>query len=85
MQKRKEVVEHPFGTIKWYDGAHYFLSREKKMVSTEIVLSFLCYSFHRVINILGVGMLIARINERKRKTEGKRPLFSALQMPACLK
>lgn len=26
MQKRKEVIEHPFGTIKWYDGAHYLMS-----------------------------------------------------------
>ena len=78
MQKRKEVVEHPFGTIKWYDGAHYFLCRGKEMVSAEIALSFLSYHLRRAINILGVGVLIAFINERKRKTEGKRPLFSAI-------
>ena len=36
MQRRKELVEHPFGTIKWYDGAHYFLCRGKEMVSAEI-------------------------------------------------
>ena len=70
MQKRKEVVEHPFGTIKWYDGAHYFLCRGKEMVSAEIALSFLSYNLRRAINILGVGVLIARINERKRKNEG---------------
>lgn len=70
MQKRKEVVEHPFGTIKWYDGAHYFLCRGKEKVSAEIALSFLSYNLRRAINILGVGVLVARINERKRKNEG---------------
>jgi len=70
MQRRKEVVEHPFGTIKWYDGAHYFLCRGEEMVSAEIALSFLSYNLRRAINILGVGVLIARIKERKRKTEG---------------
>lgn len=70
MQKRKEVVEHPFGTIKWYDGAHYFLCRGEEMVSAEIALSFLSYNLRRAINILGVGVLIARIKERKRKIEG---------------
>ena len=29
MQRRKELAEHPFGTVKWYDGAHYFLCRGK--------------------------------------------------------
>ena len=70
MQKRKEVVEHPFGTIKWYDGAHYFLCRGKEMVSAEIALSFLSYNIRRAIKILGVGVLIARIKARKRKNEG---------------
>ncbi len=70
MQKRKEVVEHPFGTIKWYDGAHYFLCRGKEMVSAEIALSFLSYNIRRAIKMLGVGVLIARIKQRKRKNEG---------------
>ena len=70
MQKRKEVVEHPFGTIKWYDGAHYFLCKGKEKVSAEIALSFLAYNLRRAIKILGVGELIARIKQRKRKNEG---------------
>ena len=40
------------------------------MVSAEIALSFLSNNLRRAINILGVGVLIALINERKRKTEG---------------
>ena len=44
MQRRKELAEHPFGTGKWYDGAHYFLCRGKEKVSAEIALSFLAYN-----------------------------------------
>ena len=70
MQRRKELVEHPFGTIKWYDGAHYFLCRGKEMVSAEIALSFLTYDLRRAIRILGVGALVAHFNARKQKNRG---------------
>ena len=70
MQRRKELVEHPFGTIKWYDGAHYFLCRGKEMVSAEIALSFLTYNLRRAIRILGVGALVAHFNARKQKNRG---------------
>ena len=70
MQRRKELVEHPFGTIKWYDGAHYFLCRGKEMVSAEIALSFLTYNLRRAIRILGVGALVAHFNERNQKNRG---------------
>ena len=70
MQRRKELVEHPFGTIKWYDGAHYFLCRGKEMVSAEIALSFLTYNLRRAIRILGVGALVAHFNARNQKNRG---------------
>ena len=70
MQRRKELVEHPFGTIKWYDGAHYFLCRGKEKVSAEIALSFLTYNLRRAINILGVGSLVAHFNRRKLENRG---------------
>lgn len=70
MQRRKELVEHPFGTIKWYDGAHYFLCRGKEMVSAEIALSFLTYNLRRAIRILGVGALVAHFNARSQKNRG---------------
>ena len=41
MQQRKELAEHPFGMVKWYDGAHFFLCRGEEKVSAEISLSFL--------------------------------------------
>ena len=74
MQRRKELVEHPFGTIKWYDGAHYFLCRGKEMVSAEIALSFLTYNLRRAIRILGVGALVAHFNARNQKNRVGIPL-----------
>jgi transposase len=50
-QIRKETVEHPFGTIKWYDGAHYFLCRGKEKVAAESALSFLGYNIRRAIKV----------------------------------
>ena len=70
MQRRKELAEHPFGTVKWYDGAHYFLCRGKEKVSAEIALSFLAYNLRRAINLLGAGALVAHFNERNRKNRG---------------
>ncbi len=67
MQRRKEPAEHPFGTVKWYDGALFFLCREKEMVRTEMALSLLGYNLRRAINLLGAGALVAHFNERNRK------------------
>ena len=70
MQRRKELAEHPFGTVKWYDGAHFFLCRGEEKVSAEIALSFLAYNLRRAINLLGAGVLVAHFNERNRKNRG---------------
>ena len=70
MQRRKELVEHPFGTIKWYDGAHYFLCRGKEKVSAEIALSFLTYNLRRAIKLLDVGALVAHFTRRKQENRG---------------
>jgi len=43
------MVEHPFGTLKWYDGYHYFLCKGKGKVVTETALSFLSYDIRRSI------------------------------------
>ena len=67
MQRRKEPAEHPFGMVKWYDGALFFLCREKEMVRTEMALSLLGYNLRRAINLLGAGALVAHFNARNRK------------------
>ena len=62
MQKRKELVEHPFGTLKfWWDHSH-FLMRGLEKVRAEFSLSTLAYNIRRVLNILGVQRLMAALS-----------------------
>jgi transposase len=53
ISKRKELVEHPFGTMKRHMGYTYFVQKGLEKVKAEF--SFICfiYNFKRVINILG--------------------------------
>lgn len=59
MQRRREWVEHPIGTLKWMMGRPRFLSRGLKNAKTEFALSVLTYNLKRVINIVGVRTLLA--------------------------
>jgi transposase len=59
LHKRMCTVEHPFGTIKWYDGAHYLLMRGKRKIEAEVALSFLGYNLRRAMSIVGTKKLIA--------------------------
>jgi transposase len=61
LKMRMSTVEHPFGTIKWYDGAHYFLMRGKQKVSAELALSFLAYNLRRALNAVGFKQLMAQL------------------------
>jgi len=61
MRKRRETVEHPFGTIKACMGATHFLMKTLPKVTAEMALSVLAYNLTRVINILGIGPLIAAV------------------------
>jgi hypothetical protein len=59
MRQRRETVEHPFGTIKHWMGSTHFQMRTLKRVSTEMALHVLSYNLKRVMNILGIGPLMA--------------------------
>ncbi|MGH2619750.1 MAG: IS1182 family transposase [Anaerolineales bacterium] len=58
MKLRKQLVEHPFGTIKraWNQG--YFLTKGLDSVNTEMSLTVLAYNLKRVIQILGVPRMM---------------------------
>lgn len=58
LKKRKQIVEHPFGTIKFWDGQRHFLMRGLENVRGEFSLSSLAYNIKRVINIVGVPALM---------------------------
>lgn len=57
-KKRKQLVEHPFGTIKRALGFSYFLTRGTESVRTESLMHFLVYNMKRVINIIGTKEII---------------------------
>ena len=59
LKQRMCLSEHPFGTVKWYRGAHYLLCKGKTKAAAELGLSFLAYNLTRAINIAGVRSLIA--------------------------
>ena len=59
MRRRRETVEHPFGTLKARMGATHFLMKRLPRVATEMALHVLAYNLTRVMNILGVKPLIA--------------------------
>ena len=61
MRQRRETVEHPFGTLKARMGATHFLMKRLRNVKTEMALSVLAYNLTRVLNIMGVGALIAAL------------------------
>jgi transposase len=61
MKRRKELVEHPFGTMKrgWDHG--YFLMRGLEKVRTEFSLTVLAYNLRRVLNLIGMPRLLAAL------------------------
>src|SRR5918995_1747208 len=61
MRQRREVVEHPFGTIKLRMGATHFLMKTLPKVTCEMALHVLAYNLTRVLNILGIQPLMAAL------------------------
>jgi transposase len=61
MRKRKQLVEHPFGTMKRWMDQGYFLMRGKQKVTTEMSLTVLAYNLKRVLNLVGTRKMIAAL------------------------
>ena len=61
MRRRRETVEHPFGTLKMRMGATHFLMKTLPRVASEMALHVLAYNLTRVMNIVGIKPLIAAI------------------------
>jgi len=62
-QKRKEIIEHPFGTIKRNWGYTYTLLKGIEKVTGEFALIFTAYNLRRAISILGVNALLEKVNK----------------------
>ena len=58
---RKQLVEHPFGTIKHSMNQGYFLLRGLEKVRAEMALTVIAYNLKRAIKILGVPKMVAAL------------------------
>ena len=61
MRQRRETVEHPFGTIKARMGADALSTKTLPRVASEMALHVLADNLTRVMNIMGIGPLMAAI------------------------
>jgi transposase len=61
MRLRKQIVEHPFGTIKHWMGSTHFLMKGLPKVQTEMSLHVLSYNLRRAINVLGVAAILEKL------------------------
>lgn len=65
---RKTLVEHPFGTFRYWMGKIPLKLRGKRKVSTELNLYSIAYNIRRLISISGIEQIMDEISEYKLKT-----------------
>jgi hypothetical protein len=70
--QRRELVEHPFGSIKQWMNQGAFLMRGLEKVRAEFSLTALAYNMTRVLTIVGIERLL------KTFESAKKPVFSTL-------
>ena len=61
MKLRQQIVEHPFGTIKFWNDQRHFLMKGLEKVKAEFSLCTLAYNIKRTINVLGVRAMVAAL------------------------
>jgi transposase/IS5 family transposase len=61
LDRRREVVEHPFGSIKQWMHHGAFLMRGLANVRAEFSLTALAYNLRRALNIVGVEAMTAAV------------------------
>lgn len=61
MSTRRNTVEHPFGTLKYWMGYTHFQMKTLERVGAEMSLHVLSYNMKRMMNIFGIKSLIEAI------------------------
>jgi len=61
LRKRNQIVEHPYGTVKWWNDSRFLLMKGKLKASAEMALSFLSYNIGRALTLLGTQRLLELI------------------------
>ena len=62
LKLRKQLAEHPFGTIKRAFGYDHFLLKGLEKVRAEWSLITLAYNFKRVLNLVSLPALLAAVS-----------------------
>jgi transposase len=60
LAKRKTLIEHCWGTLKWILGGGFLLKGFKK-VGAEVSLAHLVYNLKRALNVVGLEKLLAAL------------------------
>jgi transposase len=63
LKRRKEIIEHIFGTLKKIWGYNSLLVRGLQNISGEVALMSLTYNMRRALSILGTQRLIYHLQE----------------------
>ena len=61
LERRREIVEHPFGSIKQWMGQGAFLMKGLDKVRAEFSMTALAYNLRRALNVLGVEAMVAAV------------------------
>jgi hypothetical protein len=61
MKLRKQLCEHPFGTLKRWFGYSYFMVKGLAKVRCEWSLMTLAYNLKRVLNLVSFAKLMAAV------------------------
>jgi transposase len=62
MKLRQQLVEHPFGSMKFWNDQRHFLMKGLEKVRAEFSLSTLAYDIKRAMNLVGLKALMAALN-----------------------
>ena len=61
LKKRKETVEHPFGTLKGNWGYRYFMQRGIEKVRAEFSFISFIYNFRSVLSLVQIENFIKHL------------------------
>jgi transposase len=83
LERRKEIVEHIFGTLKRAMVHDHFLLRTRLKVRAEVSVSVLTYNIKRVMTILGVPTLLAKLKTLAFACFATTRTLSLFSFPRC--
>ena len=76
-KRRQQIVEHPFGTVKFTMHGNHFLLRTLRKVRAEVALLFLGYNMKRVREFLGFEGLMKRLDALIAQSRAKLHVWAA--------